>query len=610
MKGGPVLVLAPKNLLLQWQDELRRMLGVPSARWLDGRWITEDGAEWQIGAHLLPAHHRPVPHEPRHRRQRQRPGPALRSATPASFSTRRTVRAAAAPAVAKAMPNKLLEFMLSLAPRTQTLLLGSATPIQTDRMELFDLMRILHHGCERVLGGIGSNWSARPDDALDLVAGQLDLPPSASELWAWIKDPLIPRGEATLASQIRNRLGVADHETSVAIRCLRRCSGRLCSVAIEARGSRAAAAEQPVRPPRGQATPARPQEPRRLPSVPRGAGPPARRARRRRALMPEHMEAAYEEARAYCNALAKSGSGATAGFMKTLLLRRIGSSLRAGLSTARKLLANDFESLALEEEGEAELGLASAESEAQARLRKAIDLLDAAGDNDPKLGLVLKHLRSKGWAERGCILFSQYLDTVLWIAGHLATAFADQRVGVYGGQGNCFLWENGRRRGAERDEIQALVRDGRLRLLVATDAASEGLNLQRLSTLINIDLPWNPARLEQRKGRIDRIGQLANTIEVLNLRYRGSVEDDVHRALSGRLQAIRDVFGTVPDTLEDVWVLSALGKAEDAKRRIEEVPAQHPFELRYANDVPASAWERCTQVLDKQDVTRALKQGW
>jgi superfamily II DNA/RNA helicase len=44
--------------------------------------------------------------------------------------------------------------------------------------------------------------------------------------------------------------------------------------------------------------------------------------------------------------------------------------------------------------------------------------------------------------------------------------------------------------------------------LVATDAASEGLNLQRLETLINVDLPWNPARLEQRKGHIDRIGQL------------------------------------------------------------------------------------------------------
>ena len=57
-------------------------------------------------------------------------------------------------------------------------------------------------------------------------------------------------------------------------------------------------------------------------------------------------------------------------------------------------------------------------------------------------------------------------------------------------------------------------------------------------------------------------------------------------------------------------MLTALGAAEDAKRRIEEVPQRHPFEMRYANDVPASAWERCTQVLDRQDVQRVLKQGW
>ena len=56
--------------------------------------------------------------------------------------------------------------------------------------------------------------------------------------------------------------------------------------------------------------------------------------------------------------------------------------------------------------------------------------------------------------------------------------------------------------------------------------------------------------------------------------------------------------------------MTALGAVEEAKRKIEEVPRRHPFELRYANDMPASAWERCTQVLDKQDVLGTLKQGW
>ena len=102
------------------------------------------------------------------------------------------------------------------------------------------------------------------------------------------------------------------------------------------------------------------------------------------------------------------------------------------------------------------------------------------------------------------------------------------------------------------------VADGSLTLLLGTDAASEGLNLQRLGTLINIDLPWNPTRLEQRKGRIQRIGQVRDEIWIANLRYKDSVEDRVHQALADRLEAIHGVFGQIPDTLEDVWVEVAM----------------------------------------------------
>ncbi len=63
-----------------------------------------------------------------------------------------------------------------------------------------------------------------------------------------------------------------------------------------------------------------------------------------------------------------------------------------------------------------------------------------------------------------------------------------------------------------RDDIKRMVRTGELRLVLGTDAASEGLNLQRLDTLINLDLPWNPTRLKQRKGRIQRIGQIRDEV--------------------------------------------------------------------------------------------------
>lgn len=68
-------------------------------------------------------------------------------------------------------------------------------------------------------------------------------------------------------------------------------------------------------------------------------------------------------------------------------------------------------------------------------------------------------------------------------------------------------------RRALKDDIKAQVRERKIRILVGTDAASEGLNLQTLSTLINLDLPWNPTRLEQRKGRIQRIGQVSDVVE-------------------------------------------------------------------------------------------------
>jgi hypothetical protein len=141
------------------------------------------------------------------------------------------------------------------------------------------------------------------------------------------------------------------------------------------------------------------------------------------------------------------------------------------------------------------------------------------------------------------------------------------------------------------------------------DAASKGLNLQRLSTLINLDLPWNPTRLEQRKGRIQRIGQIHDRIYIYNLRYKDSVEDRVHALLSERLEGIYKLFGQIPDILEDVWVALALGEKDRAKKIIDELPKTHPFELRYTN-VEKVEWESCRRVLNETEKKKTLLKGW
>ena len=81
-------------------------------------------------------------------------------------------------------------------------------------------------------------------------------------------------------------------------------------------------------------------------------------------------------------------------------------------------------------------------------------------------------------------------------------------------------------------------------ILVCTDAAAEGLNLQTADLLVNFDLPWNPMKVEQRIGRIDRIGQKHDTIEVLNLCYLGTAEEIVYGSLLRRLSKADSVVGS------------------------------------------------------------------
>ena len=116
------------------------------------------------------------------------------------------------------------------------------------------------------------------------------------------------------------------------------------------------------------------------------------------------------------------------------------------------------------------------------------------------------------------------------------------------------LFFDGEWRSVEREEIKGKVKERKIRLLVATDAACEGLNLQTLGTLINVDLPWNPSRLEQRIGRIKRYGQTRDRVDMLNLVYANTNDEKVYRALSQRMKDRYDLFGLLPDTIDNAWI--------------------------------------------------------
>ncbi|MFO4681198.1 DEAD/DEAH box helicase [Vibrio cholerae] len=101
---------------------------------------------------------------------------------------------------------------------------------------------------------------------------------------------------------------------------------------------------------------------------------------------------------------------------------------------------------------------------------------------------------------------------------------------------------------SERKKAQADF-EHTARILISTDAGGEGLNLQFCHVIVNYDIPWNPMRMEQRIGRVDRIGQ-KHTVRALNFVLEDSVEYRVRDVLESKLQIILDEFGV--DKTSDV----------------------------------------------------------
>jgi len=147
---------------------------------------------------------------------------------------------------------------------------------------------------------------------------------------------------------------------------------------------------------------------------------------------------------------------------------------------------------------------------------------------------------------RQTVVFTRFADTMRHLVETFKGAAPDMRVGTFSGSGGGY-WDaaTSQWRGLEknRDRIKELFLEGEIDLLLCTDAAAEGLNLQTADLLVNYDLPWNPMKVEQRIGRIDRIGQRFDEISVLNLATPGSVEEVIYGRLWERLRGAAGIVG-------------------------------------------------------------------
>jgi len=185
---------------------------------------------------------------------------------------------------------------------------------------------------------------------------------------------------------------------------------------------------------------------------------------------------------------------------------------------------------------------------------RAAKLVDT--NAEAKLSRLRQVLQDQGFfddPEERLLIFTEFKDTLDYLVGRLQDwGF---RVGfIHGGMRPGSRDEPGTRLYAEQQ-----FREGQIQILVATEAAGEGINLQCCHIMFNYDIPWNPNRLEQRMGRIHRYGQTKDCL-IFNFVAANTVEGRVLNRLLEKLQEIRDaldddaVFNVVGEILPAAYI--------------------------------------------------------
>jgi hypothetical protein len=451
--GGPILVLAPKPLLQQWQDELMELLSLPSARWSGNAWVDENDVEHpsegvkslskcprRIGlvsqglvvrghsdavTQLLNCRYTCVIVDEAHRARRRNVPP---------------VDAGDDEVDSRAEPNNLMEFLRDIGPKTKSMLLATATPVQLHPVEAWDLLYVLSQGNDGVLGGWThtSPWY-RPSHCLSISTGDAVVPTSDTrDGWEYVRDPLPSRFEDAALDRIRRSIDAKDNQWQFTPETLDQMSPAIQRVQLHnnllpqygerfnpllrciVRRTRGYL-ESTINPATGSYY------------LPRVAVKLFGEGDQEALALSGYLRDAYDEAENFCQLLQQRVRGA--GFFKTLLLRRLGSSMEAGRRTITKLLGGDPD-IVDDEEDDAEeqdelLASTGRNSKGQsdfknftqdeaASLNRCLELLKQGGNRDPKLEAVLGYLLGPmhPWNDVGLTLDAFYsLSTTTLCAG-------------------------------------------------------------------------------------------------------------------------------------------------------------------------------------------------
>lgn len=236
------------------------------------------------------------------------------------------------------------------------------------------------------------------------------------------------------------------------------------------------------------------------------------------------------------------------GFILTTPQRQMTSCMAAACrswqANYQSIFGDDLEDLMHELDGEAEFENDVPEPMGRlvtelALVGQSIGSYEALKNSDTKYQKLVDTLK-KYWSQypdKKIILFAFYKDTLHYLSERLAEDGINSLV-LHGGMD-------------KHEVIRQFQNENQSNILLSSEVAAEGVDLQFSSVVINYDLPWNPMRIEQRIGRIDRIGQEEERIHIWNMLYEDTIDQRIYDRLLDRLGIFKNAMGSMETVLGD-----------------------------------------------------------
>lgn len=574
-KARRILILAPKAVLRQWQIELREKfnLNVPIYEDRQLQWFPSPALQGRETCAVEDDawHKQPIVLASSHLMRRKERVRQLEEAEPwdiVVLDEAHHARRKGGIKLSKDTPNQLLHLMRRLKTKTQGLILLTATPMQVAPLEVWDLLSLLDMPAE---------WTA--DQFLKFF--ELAVHPAPDEKDLAFMARLFRVMEAHYAPvSLEDAIRLEpNHRKIIANKVLKALRDRsTIPLKMLQAGERryALALMRSYSPTRVLISRHTRELLRRYHQADKLATRIATRNVTDLLVTPSPAERMlYDDVEDYISSTydnASKNERTAVGFVMTIYRRRLASSFYALEQTLQKRLDmleqrasvtqlsfedipdDDLEDDVLDSDDAEKLEKKALRQEEAHVIRKLLeDTKKLPVDTKVQsLITVIDKLQHDGY--RQVIVFTQYTDSLDFLRQQLVRHRKPGSILCFSGRGGE-RWSNQSWEIISREKTKQLFREGEAEILLCTDAAAEGLNFQFCGALINYDMPWNPMKVEQRIGRIDRLGQQFETIRIINLMYADTVEADIYQTLRNRI----GLFGAFVGKLQPI--LSRLPRA-------------------------------------------------